>query len=140
LAKQAVALFVRRVVKEIGALAALLGGVDSLVLTGGIGEHAHEVRDGILAGCAWLGVVRDAARGPGPSACLTLPHSSVSAWMIATDENAVIARHSLALLGRSVPRVTRQPPAAAAGRPGDDREVLSCTHSCHVSCPNSCTI
>lgn len=106
LAKQAVALFVRRVVKEIGALAALLGGVDSLVLTGGIGEHAHEVRDGILAGCAWLGVVRDAARGPGPSACLTLPHSSVSAWMIATDENAVIARHSLGLLGRSVPRVT----------------------------------
>lgn len=100
LAKQAVALFVRRVIKEIGALAALLGGVDSLVLTGGIGEHAHEVRDGILAGCAWLGVVRDEARGPGSSACLTMPDSRVSAWVIATDENAVIARHSLALLGR----------------------------------------
>ncbi|WP_248745980.1 acetate/propionate family kinase [Pseudomonas sp. MWU12-2037] len=105
-AKQAIALFVRRVVKEIGALAAVLGGVDALVFTGGIGEHAHEVRDGILEGCAWLGVVRKSAGSEKPdqavSACLSQAQSKVSAWVIATDESAVIARHSLALLPQGV--------------------------------------
>lgn len=95
-AAQAIELFVRRAVKEIGALAALLGGLDALVFTGGIGEHAPTVRDGILDGCAWLGVTRN--QHPPTGACLTTPDSPVSAWVIATDENAVIARHSLALL------------------------------------------
>ena len=100
-ARQAIALFVRRVVKEIGALVAVLGGLDALVFTGGIGEHAHEVRDAILDGCAWLGVARKKGGRPadsGTSACLSLADSKVRAWVIATDENAVIARHSLALL------------------------------------------
>ena len=95
-ATQAIALFVRRAVKEIGALAAVLGGLDALVFTGGIGEHAPAVRDAILDGCAWLGVTRNHDHPTG--ACLTTPGSQVSAWVISTDENAVIARHSLALL------------------------------------------
>ncbi|WP_191487912.1 acetate/propionate family kinase [Pseudomonas sp. FEN] len=99
-AKQAIALFVRRIVKEIGGMAALLGGVDALVFTGGIGEHAHEVRDAILEGCSWLGVARKREPDIAASACLSLPESKVGAWVIATDENAVIARHSLALLSQ----------------------------------------
>ncbi|WP_248800218.1 acetate/propionate family kinase [Pseudomonas sp. MWU13-2105] len=105
-ARQAVALFVRRVVKEIGALVAVLGGIDALVFTGGIGEHAREVRDAILDGCAWLGLARKSAGGEEPdlaaAACLSRPGSKVSAWVMATDENAVIARHSLALLRQGV--------------------------------------
>lgn len=97
-AKEAIALFVRSVVREIGSLVAVLGGVDALVFTGGIGEHAVQVRNSILDGCAWLGLEHDAMSSAGQSACLSLPGSRVSAWTIATDENAVIARHALGLL------------------------------------------
>jgi len=97
-AKEAIAVFVRSVVREIGSLAAVLGGVDALVFTGGIGEHAVQVRNAILDGCAWLGLEHDSASATGQSACLSLPGSRVSAWTIATDENAVIARHALGLL------------------------------------------
>ncbi|WP_439849736.1 acetate/propionate family kinase [Pseudomonas syringae] len=101
-AREAIALFVRSVVRETGSLAAILGGVDALVFTGGIGEHATEVRDAILDGCAWLGLERDRSvptqPASQPAARLSLPGSAVSAWTIATDENAVIARHALELL------------------------------------------
>lgn len=101
-AREAIALFVHSVVREIGSLAAILGGVDALVFTGGIGEHATQVRDAILDGCAWLGIKRDRAVATQPATQtaprLTLPDSAVSAWTIATDENAVIARHALGLL------------------------------------------
>ncbi|KPC33007.1 Acetate kinase [Pseudomonas syringae pv. cilantro] len=105
-ARDAIALFVRSVVREIGSLAAILGGIDALVFTGGIGEHATDVRDAILDGCAWLGLKRDgaAATHPAtkpatqPAARLSHPDSAVSAWTIATDENAIIARHALGLL------------------------------------------
>lgn len=97
-AEEAIALFVRRVVREIGALAAVLGGVDALVFTGGIGEHAGEVRGAILDGCAWLGVERAPCVTGDPPIRLSSPASAVSAWMIPTDENAVIARHALGLL------------------------------------------
>jgi acetate kinase len=96
-AKEAIALFVRSVVREIGALAAVLGGLDALVFTGGIGEHAIEVRNAILDGCSWLGLERD---NPVPHAlgnCLSRRSSRVSAWTIATDENAIIAKHALRL-------------------------------------------
>lgn len=97
-AKEAIALFVRSVVREIGSLAAVLGGIDALVFTGGIGEHSTTVRNAILAGCAWLGLGHDASVAPHETDCLSLPGSRVSAWVIATDENAVIARHALGLL------------------------------------------
>jgi acetate kinase len=99
---EAIALFVRSVVREIGSLAAVLGGVDALVFTGGIGEHAVQVRSAILQGCAWLGVEHDASVASEQSGCLSLPGSGVSAWTIVTDENAVIARHALGLLHRSL--------------------------------------
>ncbi|WP_242488295.1 hypothetical protein [Pseudomonas sp. TH34] len=94
-AKAAVALFVRSVLREIGAYAAVLGGVDALVFTGGIGENATPVRTAILNGCQWLGVQRDKSEANDLSGCLSMPDSPVSAWVIPTDENLIMARHAL---------------------------------------------
>jgi len=98
-AKLAVDYFVHRAAKEIGALAAVLGGVDALVFTAGIGENSAAIRKRICEACAWLGVELDSeanARG-GPR--ITRPGSRVSAWRIPTDEELMIARHTAAVLG-----------------------------------------
>lgn len=97
-AKDAIRLFVRSVVREIGSLAAVLGGVDALVFTGGIGEHSVEVRNAIIEGCAWLGLEHSGQDPAERVARLSSIGSAVSAWVIPTDENAVIARHALELL------------------------------------------
>lgn len=97
-AEEAIALFVRSVVREIGAMAAVLGGLDALILTGGIGENSAPVRNAILDGCAWLGLEHASSPHTPQGACLSLPSSKVSAWTLPTDENAVIARHALELL------------------------------------------
>jgi len=93
-AAEAIDLFVYRIGREIGSLAAALGGVDAVVFTAGIGEHAVEVRRRIGAGAAWLGVEIDddanAAGGPR----ISRPHSRVSAWVIPTDEDLVVARQA----------------------------------------------
>ena len=97
-ASDAVALFVYRAGRELGSLAAALGGLDALVFTGGIGEHAVEVRAAICRAAAWLGLDLDEeanARG-GPR--ISLDGSRVSAWVIPTNEELIIARHTRALL------------------------------------------
>jgi len=98
-AREAVAIYCYRIVREIGALAAALGGFDAVVFTGGIGEHAAPVRDAVCRGCAWLGLALDAeanARG-GPR--LSAPDSRVAAWVVPTNEELVIARHTAAAVG-----------------------------------------
>lgn len=100
-AAEAIALFVRSVVREIGSLAAVMGGIDALVFTGGIGENAMAARQAIIDGCAWLGIEPDPSAATQPTARLSLPGSRVSAWVIPTDENAVIARHVLGLMRNS---------------------------------------
>jgi acetate kinase len=97
-AKEAIDLYVRTVVREIGAFAAVLGGLDALVFTGGIGEHAVAVRAGILEGCAWLGLDMDEQANQAHGPRLSHPDSRVAAWVIPTDEDNVIARHTLQLL------------------------------------------
>jgi acetate kinase len=91
--------FVYRAAKEIGALAAVLGGIDGLVFTAGIGENSAEIRRRICRASAWLGIALDEAanadRGPRISAAA----SPVSAWMIPTNEELMIARHTAAMLG-----------------------------------------
>jgi acetate kinase len=95
-AKQAVDYFNYRVTVSIAMLAGCLGGIDGVVFTGGIGEHAATVRARIATGLAWLGVEFDeTADGPR----LSKESSRVSAWVIATDEESVIARHVVALVG-----------------------------------------
>ena len=98
-ARLAVDYFVYQTAKQIGALAAVLGGVDGLVFTAGIGENSAEIRRRICQASAWLGLDLDekanASRGPRISA----QGSRVSAWVIPTNEELIIARHTGVLLG-----------------------------------------
>jgi acetate kinase len=91
--------FCYRVAREIGSLAAALQGLDALVFTGGIGEHAAPVRARILARCRWLGLAIDEAANAGDGPRITDPRSALPAWVIATDEEGVIARHAFTLVG-----------------------------------------
>jgi len=99
-AQEAVDLFVYRVSRELGSLAAALGGIDALVFTGGIGEHSVTIRERICRQAAWLGVELDelANRQSDPYFCISTPNATVSAWVVQTDENLMIARHTLKLL------------------------------------------
>ena len=98
-AKLAVDLYLYRIRRELGSLAAALGGVDAIVFTAGIGENAALLRERVCRDAAWLGVELDAlantARGPRISALA----SRVSAWVVPTNEELMIARHTRALLG-----------------------------------------
>jgi len=98
-AQLAVDYFVHQVVKQVGALTAVLGGVDALVFTAGIGEHSAEIRRRICERLGWLGVTLDATANAGHGPRVTTADSRVSAWVIPTDEERMIARHMAALLG-----------------------------------------
>ena len=98
-ARLAVDYFVYRATKEIGSLAAVLGGIDGLVFTGGIGENSAEIRARLCEACAWLGVELDADANAGNDARISRRDSRVSAWRIATNEELMIARHTGLLLG-----------------------------------------
>jgi acetate kinase len=98
-ARLAVDYFVYRAAKEIGALAAALGGIDGLVFTAGIGEHSPEIRRRICQSSAWLGIDFDAEANAHNLARISLPGSRVSAWVIPTNEELMIARHTGLLLG-----------------------------------------
>ena len=91
--------FVYRAAKEIGSLAAVLGGIDGLVFTAGIGENSPEVRRRICEACLWLGVELDTEANAGNSPRISRSQSKVSAWVIPTNEELMIARHTGALLG-----------------------------------------
>ena len=91
-AREAVALYVDSVVREAGALIAVLGGLDALVFTAGIGEHAAEVRARVCTAFAWLGVEIDAAANAQHAACISTPASSAKVFVVRADEEAVIAR------------------------------------------------
>ncbi len=97
-ADEAIAHFVRRIVREMGSLAAAMGGVDAIVFTAGVGENAAYIRDQVLRGCAWLGfsLDEDANHAGGPR--LTTAESAPSAWVIPTNEELMIARHTFRLI------------------------------------------
>jgi acetate kinase len=98
-AQLAVEYFVYRAAKEIGAMTAALGGLDGLVFTAGIGENSPEIRGRICAASAWLGIELDQRANSAPAPCISAAASAVSAWMIPTNEELVIARHTGRLLG-----------------------------------------
>ena len=98
-ARLAVDYFVYRAAKEIGALAAVLGGVDALVFTAGIGENSPEIRRRISLASAWLGIELDDAANTAGGPRIAKPGSTSSAWVIPTNEELMIARHTQALLG-----------------------------------------
>ena len=97
-AKEAVELFTYRVGRELGSLAAALGGLDALVFTGGIGEHAAAVREHICRQAIWLGLQLNVFANTRCEPCISVEGSAVSAWVIPTDEERVIAQHTRAVL------------------------------------------
>lgn len=99
LAKLAVEYFVHHVVKTTGALAASMGGIDGMVFTAGIGERSPDIRARTLGRLGWLGFSLDEAANQAGRAKLTRPASLRPAYVIPTDEEIVIARHTLTLIG-----------------------------------------
>jgi acetate kinase len=77
------------------ALAASLGGLDGLVFTAGIGEHAPEIRSRICARCSWLGVVLDESANRAGRMRITAEASRIRVYVIPTDEEKMIARHTV---------------------------------------------
>jgi acetate kinase len=94
----AIDLFVYRICREFGALAAALEGIDGLVFTAGIGEHSPEIRERVCRRAAWLGIALDDAANHAGGPRITTAGSRPSAWVIPTNEEEMIARHTLAVL------------------------------------------
>lgn len=90
-AAQAITYFCARIRREVGSLAAALGGLDALVFTGGIGENARAVRAAVCGGLGWIGIALDPARNAGNHTILSANGSAVTVLMIPTDEERVIA-------------------------------------------------
>ena len=95
----AVDYFVYQAAKQIGALAAALGGVDGLVFTAGIGENSAEIRKRLCQASAWLGIDFDEEANTGRGPRISRAGSRVSAWVVPTNEELIIARHTGRLLG-----------------------------------------
>ena len=93
-AAEAVELFCYHIAKQLGALAATLGGLDALVFTAGIGEHSAPVRERVCRRAEWLGIQLDQSANAAGSPRITTEASPVSAWVIPTDEEKMIAIHT----------------------------------------------
>ncbi len=99
-AREAVDLFVYRITRELGSLVAALGGLDALVFTAGIGEHAAEIRRRVCVEAEWLGIKIDEKANASGGPCISDSH--VSAWIVPTDEDLMIARHAYSVLNAPV--------------------------------------
>jgi acetate kinase len=99
-AKLAVDLFVYRIGRELGSLAAALGGLDAIVFTAGIGERAAPIRERVCRNAAWLGVELDAAANARHGPRISTATSRTAAWVIPTNEELMIARHTRDLLAK----------------------------------------
>ena len=102
-AKTAVDLYVYRIRRELGSLAAALQGLDALVFTAGIGENSAELRSRICRDAAWLGVEIDEAANARGGPRISTTASRVPAWVVPTNEELMIARHAKSLLSEAVP-------------------------------------
>ncbi len=97
-AAQAVDLFVYRIGRELGSLAAALGGLDAFVFTAGIGEHAPAIRARVCEDAKWLGIHLDEETNLRGGPRISRDDSAVSVWVIPTDEELMIARHAVTCL------------------------------------------
>ena len=99
-AKEAIDLFVYRIGREIGSMAAALGGLDALVFTGGIGEHEAEIRARVCRDAQWLGIALDETANKANGPRISAAGSAASAWVVPTDENLMVAQQTRRLLNR----------------------------------------
>ncbi len=95
----AVDLYVYRIGRELGSLAAALGGLDALVFTGGIGENSAEIRARVCRAAAWLGVALDESANQAGGPRISTADSATAAWVLPTNEELMIARHTRRVLG-----------------------------------------
>ena len=99
-AKFAVDLFVYRIGRELGSLAAALGGLDAVVFTGGIGERAVAIRERVCRDAGWLGIELDPAANGKDGPRISTTASRVPAWVMPTNEELMIARHTRRLIAK----------------------------------------
>lgn len=99
-ARLAVDLFVYRIGRELGSLSAAIGGLDALVFTGGIGEHAVMIRERVCREASWLGIELDLAANNAGGPRISKEGSPASAWTIPTNEELMIARHTRRLIAK----------------------------------------
>jgi acetate kinase len=104
-ARLAVDLFVYRIGRELGSLTAAMGGLDALVFTGGIGEHAVAIRERVCRDAGWMGIELDTSANVKSGPCISRASSRVSVWAIPTNEELMIARHTRALLDADARRL-----------------------------------
>lgn len=97
-AAAAIDYFVYRIGQHLGALCAAIGGLDALVFTAGIGENDPDLRARVAADAAWLGVRIDAEANARGTGCISPPGQQPSVWVIPTDEERMIAHHTLAVV------------------------------------------
>jgi acetate kinase len=97
-AEEAIDLYCFRILREVGSLAAAIGGIDALVFTGGIGEHAAEIRRRVCSRLAWLGLLLDDAANATDQLRISTPDSGVDVLVIPTNEEWMIAHHAQNLL------------------------------------------
>lgn len=97
-AAEAIDLFCYRAARQIGSMAAAIDGVDAIVFTAGIGENAPAIRENILSRCGWLGVETDREANASGGPCISADDSQVSAWVIPTDEERVIAEQTVRMM------------------------------------------
>jgi acetate kinase len=112
-AADAIAVFCHQALKHAGALVAVLGGLDTLVFAGGIGEHAAPIRARLCAGLAYLGVALDPARNDVHAPLISSDASAVAVRVIPTDEELQIARETAALCQKNVTTETPSPRSLA---------------------------
>lgn len=109
-AKEAIDYFVFRIKREMGAMAAVLGGLDAIVFTGGIGENSRRIRHEVSAGLQWLGIAFDETANAANNDLISTPSSKIAVYRLSTDEEAMIAHHTRNL-------VSNEPPKKAALKP-----------------------
>lgn len=97
-ARLALDYFVYRIVREAGALAAAMGGLDAIVFTAGVGENSALIRARVVERLAWLGLELDAAANTGNGPLISTPASRIRAYVVPTNEELMIARHTLRLI------------------------------------------
>ena len=97
-AGEAIALFVYRIVREIGSLTAALGGLDAIVFSGGIGENDAATRAEVVDGCGWAGVMLDAERNARGEGTISADTSRIPVLVLRTDEERLIACQTIELL------------------------------------------
>jgi acetate kinase len=112
-AQIAVDLYIYRIRRELGSLAAALGGLDAIVFTAGIGQNSAAIRERVCRDAAWLGVELDAASNGKGAPRISTAGSRMSAWVIPTNEEIMIARHTQHLI-----KTSAAPEARVAGAAG----------------------